>query len=566
MTKKILNLLTTKGKIAMVIGTLFFSFYALFGSAIMLVTLKLFSQIFTQKGSDLTNYWLLLLMLLVLKGISNAIGDYAKHLAGFDIVYQLRKKIILQLKYFSLSFYTNERLGKINTVIHRDVDNMEHVVGHLWTRMGADFIVAILLFLYLAFNDTTLAFFMILLLPFALYLLYKSIDKTSKLEISNSNNLVNLVSIFIEYVKGIPIIKAFSQSESFKKEVQTKSKTLEKSSNELTCIKAKSLSKFTFLVDLSFLFVAIFGIVLLYNEMISLEIYLVFIILSKDFLKPFYAMQRYYDDYIKISDSYKRVEEIINANTVKEPKNPKKLSDKFDISFENVSFLYEENSFKMQNISFNIPQNSICAIVGKSGAGKTSIVNLLLRFWDVNSGAIKIGNTNIKDLAYDDLLSNISIVMQNVKLFNDTIFNNIAFGKKNATLDEVIEVAKKARIDDFIQGLENGYNTQIGENGTSLSGGQKQRISIARAFLKNTPILILDEMSSNIDPINEVLIQEAVTDLAKNRTVIVIAHNLNTIKNVDKIIVLEKGKIAQIGNHDDLIKQSEGVYLKLWNG
>ena len=228
-----------------------------------------------------------------------------------------------------------------------------------------------------------------------------------------------------------------------------------------------------------------------------------------------------------------------------------------------LKIYYEKDNFKIEDLSFDIKENSITALVGESGSGKTTITNLLLRFYDVNQGSIKLGNIDIRDIPYDELLNRISIVMQNVQLFNNTIEKNLRVGKKDANKEEIIEACKKSKIHDFIMSLPEQYETHIGENGGLLSGGQRQRISIARAFLKNAPILILDEMTSNVDPINESLIQEAITELAKNRTVLVIAHHLKTIQHADQILVFQKGKLLEKGKHQELL-QKEGYYKKLW--
>ena len=209
----------------------------------------------------------------------------------------------------------------------------------------------------------------------------------------------------------------------------------------------------------------------------------------------------------------------------------------------------------MNGVTFFVPEKTMTALVGESGSGKTTVTNLLLRFYDVQGGSITLGGTDIRDIPYDELLDRISIVMQNVQLFDNTIEENIRVGKKGATKEEIIEAAKKAKIHDFIMSLPKGYETDIGENGGLLSGGQRQRISIARAFLKDAPILILDEMTSNVDPVNESLIQDAITELAKNRTVIVIAHHLRTIQKADQILVFQKGKLIEKGKHDELLEK-----------
>ena len=218
----------------------------------------------------------------------------------------------------------------------------------------------------------------------------------------------------------------------------------------------------------------------------------------------------------------------------------------------------------MRDISFTVPERTMTALVGESGSGKTTAIHLLLRFWDVAAGAIRIGGVDIRDMSYDELLGSVSIVMQNVQLFADSIEGNIRIGKDGATRDEVIEAARRARIHDFIMSLPEGYATPVGENGVGLSGGQKQRISIARAFLKDAPILLLDEMTSNVDPINEALIQEAVSELAVDRTVLVVAHHLSTVRSADQILVFRGGSIVQAGTHESLLEDADGYYSALW--
>ena len=292
--------------------------------------------------------------------------------------------------------------------------------------------------------------------------------------------------------------------------------------------------------------------------------FLLFAIISREFYKPFLALESHWVNYLTVTDSYRRIKKITEAETVPEPERPIHPTE-YAISFEDVSFSYEEGGFTMQNISFHTPAQTLTALVGGSGSGKTTITNLLLRFWDVTDGAIRIGGVDVRDMSYDELLGSVSIVMQNVQLFADTIEGNIRLGKAAATQEEIITAAKKARIHDFIMSLPDGYQTMIGENGVGLSGGQKQRLSIARAFLKDAPILLLDEITSNVDPVNEALIQEAISELAKDRTVLVIAHHLSTIRSADQILVFQDGRIVQSGQHETLLSDSDGYYHKLWN-
>ncbi|MDR1900892.1 MAG: ABC transporter ATP-binding protein/permease [Treponema sp.] len=236
--------------------------------------------------------------------------------------------------------------------------------------------------------------------------------------------------------------------------------------------------------------------------------------------------------------------------------------DRFDIEFKNVGFSYEQKE-TLKDISFKVPEKSMTALVGASGSGKTTIANLIVRFWDVQQGEVLIGGRNVKEMTCDSLLKHIAMVFQNVYLFHDTIAANIRFGRPDATDEEVFEAAKKARCHDFIMVLPDGYDTIVGEGGGTLSGGEKQRISIARAILKDAPVVLLDEATASVDPDNEKYIQEAISALVKDKTLILIAHRLSTIKNADQILVIDKGRLVQRGTHNELI-QVDGQYGSLW--
>ena len=232
----------------------------------------------------------------------------------------------------------------------------------------------------------------------------------------------------------------------------------------------------------------------------------------------------------------------------------------YDITVSNVSFAYDENEV-IRNVSFSVPQGTSCAVVGPSGSGKTTLCSLIARFWDVNEGEILLGGINVKDYTCDSLLKNFSIVFQKVYLFEDTIENNILFGKPQATREEMILAAKKACCHDFISALPDGYDTKVGEGGANLSGGEKQRISIARAILKDAPVIILDEATASVDPENEQELQQAISELTKNKTLLMIAHRLNTVREADQILVLDDGQIVQKGKHLELMHQ-EGLYRR----
>ena len=563
MFREMLKLLTKTGKRDLIISSVFFALYGLSSIAMIVIVFSILFQIFDGTSlASLYKYFIAIGLLVVFKGICNMVADMKKHSAGFDIVQQIRERMIIKLKKFSLGFYTNERLGEINTILHKDVDNMSLVVGHMWSRMFGDFLIGAVVFVGLASIDFKLAIIMAVSVPIALIFLYLTIKQSERIENQNNSALLDMVSLFVEYVRGIPVLKSFSNNKSLDNELMNKTKKFGETSKAASRFKAKQLSIFGFLLDIGYLVLLIAGAILVVKGSLDVLHFIIFAVISKEFYKPFASMEQHYMYYVSAVDSYERLSRILYADVIPDKVNGIVPKDN-DIAFENIDFSYEKDEFKMEKLSFSIAEKTMTALVGESGSGKTTITNLLLRFYDVHKGKITLGGTDIRDIPYDELLDRISIVMQNVQLFDNTIEENIRVGKKGATKEEIIEAAKKARIHDFIMSLPKGYETDIGENGGLLSGGQRQRISIARAFLKDAPILILDEMTSNVDPVNESLIQDAITELAKDRTVLVIAHHLRTIQKADQILVFQKGKLLEKGKHRELLEK-DGYYKKLW--
>ncbi|WP_312942851.1 ABC transporter ATP-binding protein [Oscillibacter sp.] len=562
MIKQILNTLTPKGRGALLSAVAWFTLYSFSGIGTVLLVLRILSIVTSGSGDSFVPYWWGLVMLLLVRGFSNAFGDMRKHFAGFDLNYELRTSIVHRMKGFSLGFYTNERLGEVSTIVHKDVDNMVMVVGHLWPRMLSDIIVSVVVATTLLVVNWKLGLLMLSVLPIALGVLFLGLKRGSELETKNGNHLADMVSLFVEYVKGIPLLKAFSDSRQLDAEIEKRTREFGESSKQLSRYKAKLLSYYGAIVDLAFGVMSIAGMVFVFYGKLELMTYFLYIIVSKEFYKPFSAMETYWMNYLTVIDSYRRIRRMLDVPIVMEPEHARSPVGA-NIAFCDVGFSYEEHDFELKKISFRVPEGTITALVGESGSGKTTATNLLLRFWDVDSGSIQIGGVDIRDMSYDDLLDSISIVMQSVQLFADTVENNIRIGKANASREEIVAAAKRARVHDFILSLPQGYQTPISENGATLSGGQRQRLSIARAFLKDSPILVLDEFTSNVDPGNETLIQEAISELAKGRTVLVIAHRLSTIRTADQILVFKKGEIIEQGNHEELMRM-DGQYSRLF--
>lgn len=563
MFREMLKLLTRKGKIDLIISSIFFALYGLSSIGMIVTVFTILFQIsYGASIGSLYKFFISIVILIIFKGICNMVADLKKHSAGFDIVQQIRERMIIKLKKFSLGFYTNERLGEINTILHKDVDNMSLVVGHMWSRMFGDFLIAVVVFIGLITFDITLALIMAVSVPIALIYLYLTIKHSKNIENKNNAALLNMVSLFVEYVRGIPVLKSFSNNKCLDDELMKKTKMFGETSKNASRFKAKQLSIFEFLLDMGYLILLISGAIFVINGNLDVLHFIIFAVISKEFYKPFASMETHYMYYVSAVDSYERLGRILYADVI--PDNTDGMIPKQnDIAFKNIGFSYEEDEFKMENLSFAIKEKTMTALVGESGSGKTTITNLLLRFYDVKSGRITLRGVDIRDIPYDEWLDRISIVMQNVQLFDNTIEENIRVGKKGASKEEITLACKKARIHDFIMSLPDKYETHIGENGGILSGGQRQRISIARAFLKDAPILVLDEMTSNVDPVNESLIQDAITELAKDRTVLVVAHHLKTIQKAEQILVFQKGKLLEKGRHKELLNR-KGYYTKLW--
>ncbi|GMQ56251.1 ABC transporter ATP-binding protein [Vallitalea sediminicola] len=563
MISNIYKYMTKKGKGMLVASILLSVLKALSGAGLILVILNMMDKIIEGQTGNLVKCWIVFIGIFVLKGVFTAIADIATHFSGFEIVAKIREEVTLRLKRFSLGFYTKERLGEISTIIHKDVDNIEKVTAHMWSEMFSNIITAMIIGIWLFTLNWKMGLAMVSFIPIGILMLVLGIKSNSKLEEKSQDDLTDMVSLFVEYTKGIPLLKAFNESPTFENKLKDSTINFSESSKKVSKSVANYLGRYFFFLEICFAVLATLGAFMVYKNELTISNYIIFIIFSREFYKPFSNAESYWLNYIKVKDSYRRVMTILEAPVIKICEKPQKIN-KFDIIFDNVGFCYEKDEFELKGVNLKINENSMVALVGPSGSGKTTITNLILRFWDSQKGKIRIGGVDITKIDYDNLLSNISIVMQNVILFSDTIFENIKTGNKNATREEVIAAAKKAMIHDFIEGLPEGYDTPLGENGVGLSGGQKQRLSIARAFLKDSPIVILDEMTSNVDPINERKIQKAISNLATNRTVIVIAHHLKTIKSADKIVVFDNGQISEMGKHYKLL-ENNGLYKKLWS-
>ncbi len=482
------------------------------------------------------------------------------------VVRDIRSKIYRKMLTLPLGFFSDEKKGDIMARMTGDVQEIENSVMNSLDMLFKNPILIIISLTYMVYTSWSLTIFVFIMLPVTGLLIGrvgKSLKKQSR---RGQNKQGEILSVIEEDITGLRVIKAFTAE---KKAIGR----FERENENYRLIMNKLMSRYFLAHPMSeFLGTAVIVIVLWYGGNLILsgdagaltpQQFIVYLVFFYNIINPAKAFSTALYSVEKGLASMERIDKILGQeNTIKEPKQAKRKSDFTDsIEFRDVSFKYVSD-YVLKDINLVIKKGQTVALVGKSGSGKTTMVDLLPRFWDVCEGEILIDGIDIRDIKMHDLRSLMGNVNQEAILFNDTFFNNIAFGVENATEEEVINAAKIANAHEFIMATEGGYQTNIGDRGDKLSGGQKQRISIARAILKNPPILILDEATSALDTESEKLVQEALGNLMKNRTSLVIAHRLSTIRDADVICVIDSGKIVEKGTHDELMAL-EGDYKKL---
>lgn len=473
----------------------------------------------------------------------------------------IRVGVAEHMRRLPLSFFNQKDLTELTTNIMGDCNSIEQVMSHAMPQIASNIITISLVSIMLAFYDWRMALALVGVFPVAVsvIVLSKSLQRrfgekhvSAKLEVSKQVQ---------EYLDGIKVVKAFGLSGEKSASLKKALKQMMRQAIVFEGITGSFVTLASMILQVGIGVVVLVGVNLLTRGSLEVVPFLTFIVISSRIYAPVQVTLTMLAEVMYLLTSTRRMQELRNEK-IMDGKTDVMLKN-YDIEFKNVTFAYNQTPV-IKNFSAKIPQNAVTALVGPSGSGKSTLSRLVARFWDVDKGEILIGGRNIRDIDPETLMRSMSFVFQDVVLFNDTVINNIRIGREGASDDEVRKAAKIARCDDFIEKMENGYNTLIGENGCTLSGGERQRISIARAILKNAPIVLLDEATASLDPENEVLIQEAISSLIKNRTVIVIAHRLKTISGANKVIVLSNGQLLQEGTHEDL-STCEGLYAKLWH-
>ena len=491
----------------------------------------------------------------VLKGVFYYFATKVAHEKAYEKLTELRLDIIGHLKKLSLGFFKEHNTGELTNIVQHDVEQVEVYLAHGLPEIMSVTLLPTIIFVAMIFVDWRLALGMIAGVPL-MYLVkvlsQKTMDKNFAIYFNHENKMREEL---MEYVKNISVIKAFA------KEEEISERTLKTAREYIYWVK-KSMGAITIpmglidiFMEIGVVIVMILGSIFLYYGEITTPNFILAIILSSAFTASISKTATLQHFSIVFREALNAIGKVL---TVPLPNKKTEQGLEFgNIEFKDVNFAYGKDGFELKNINLTFKKNSLNAFVGASGCGKSTVSNLLMGFWDADSGRIEINGKDIKDYSQENISNLIGSVQQEVILFDLSIFENISIGKLNATKEEVIEAAKKARCHDFISALPNGYETRVGEMGVKLSGGEKQRISIARMILKNAPILILDEAMAAVDSENEKLIGEAIDDLSKDKTVITIAHHLNTIRNSDQIIVMDKGLVLDTGSHEELMKRCD---------
>ncbi|ENM5916983.1 ABC transporter ATP-binding protein [Vibrio mimicus] len=490
------------------------------------------------------------------------IATTLSHLVAFEALYQLRLKIAQHLASLPMGYFSRKRTGEAKKLLIDDPEKLELIIAHAIPEGMSALSTWLAVSGWLIYVDWRMAIASIIITPVSFGLLITSMKKGSRHSPLYQRAGQRMNASIVEYLNGLPEIKIFNRANSRYKETEKAIKAF--TDVELTWATAVLPlgGSFFSLVLSNIVFIVSFGAVLFTYGALDVATFTFFVIVGSNYSRPLLKIFHLFHELAHISISSEATSKVLAT-----PPQPNSKQDiplnYYDIQFEQVSFGYESDKHVLDNINFIAKQNSTTALVGPSGAGKSTIATLIPRFYDVTAGRITIGGVDIRELSIEQLMDTVAFVFQDTYLFTGTIEENLRFGSPDASFDKIIQAAEAAQLHSWIRSLPEGYQTQIGDKGRKLSGGEKQRLTIARAILKDAPIVILDEATAFTDPDNEAAIQRAIESLTVDKTVIIIAHRLNTIRNVDQIVVIDKGTVSGLGTHTELMANNL-VYRTLW--
>ncbi len=504
----------------------------------------------------------LLIVVLLAVNLALAVKVHTRaYLTAYDLTANARLRLADHLRKLCLGFFRQRDFGDISALLLQDMARVESIFSNFFMDAVACVVLPGLMALVFLGVSVKLTLLMLGVTALAVpaLVLGQNIIQTLGARLTRTRN--RTAAALLEYILGIRVLKAFNLTGAGFLRLDRAMKQLKSDSMRLEVMAGAPLFLYMAILEVGFTAVPVYGICLLGDGQITREALLVFLVAGYKFFEPLVGFGAFISEIRFMNIAAARIAAVMDTRPLPEPSVPVRPRN-FDVAFEHVDFSYTGTPV-FKDLTVRFPEKSVTALVGLSGSGKTTLTHLVARFWDVDQGAIKIGGTDIKDMDAATLNHQISMVFQDVYLFRDTVRNNIMVGKTGATEQELIRAAEQARCHEFIMALPKGYDTVLDENGANLSGGERQRISIARAILKDAPIILLDEATSSLDPENAHLIQEALNAMVASKTLIVIAHTLNTVKGADQILVLDGHGIAEQGTHGELLAQN-GLYRALW--
>lgn len=494
-------------------------------------------------------------------GFSIVSGTFS-HLGAFNTLYQVRTQISRHIAKINLGFFTNHTSGEIKKVIIEDVERIEKFLAHQIPDFTSAICVPAIVFVYLLTVNVPMALCLLIPVVLGLVIQFAAMAVTGKQMPTYHRLLGKLNSTIMQFINGMPVMKTYNMTAESYREYAGTVTEYNAFWKQSTRSQGYTYGIFVTLVESGILFALPLGGWFYFQGSLSSGTYLFFMIMSMVFLTSLLNLMNFAMMFNQIMSGLSRIQDIMDIPDAAAGTHTLKKSEAHSVAFKHVTFRYDKMDV-LKDINITLPAGTVTAFVGASGAGKTTAAQLIPKFWEVTDGAICIDNENINTLKTENLMDLVSFVFQETFMLNDSIYQNIAIGNKSATREEVEAAAKAAQIHDFIMSLPNGYDTKLGEDGVKMSGGEKQRVCIARAILKDAPIIVFDEATSYTDIENEHKIQIALSNLLKGKTTVMIAHRLHTIVGADQICVFDQGRIAEKGTHIELLEKN-GIYSRMW--